>query len=165
MPKNIVFLDIDGVVNTLQISTKPFSSKERKHGGFYFDLCDITDDRVSNIQAIMWLNKLCKDTDAGIVITSTWRRFERDSHTVEKCLRNSGLLDDIPIIGATPYLNGEIRGREIEDWLLSNDIKGNYVILDDDMDMGSLINHLVNCNVHNGLTYNEYILAKNILNG
>ena len=53
----------------------------------------------------MWLNKLCKETGAKIVISSTWRFCEREGEpTTEDCLRNSGLLPEIEIIGKTPRL-------------------------------------------------------------
>lgn len=162
----IIFLDIDGVVNTLQINTSPYPTNTGKisREGFYFDLCDITDDRVSNIQAIMWLNKLCKETKAKIVISSSWRLFERDEHTTEKCLRNSGLLPEIDIIGATPYLSGEHRGQEIQKWLDDNHFNGQFIILDDDKDMDHLIEHLVWCDVYTGFGYQEYSKSLKLLN-
>lgn len=71
--KNLIFLDIDGVVNTLMISTKPFDTNRGQisRDGFYYELCNSSDKRVSNTQAVMWLNKLCKIVDAEIVISST----------------------------------------------------------------------------------------------
>ncbi len=163
----IIFLDIDGVVNTLMISTEPFNTRRGNisRDGFYFDLCDSSDGRVSNQQAVIWLNKLCKDTGAKIVISSTWRRFEKE-YTTEQCLRNSGLLPEIEIIGATPYIGGE-RGDEIQDWLEEHYPEGNvdFVILDDDSDMGELVSHLVRCNVDHGFGYPEYRAAARILEG
>lgn len=71
----VVFLDIDGVVNTLIIDTKPFETDRGQisRDGFYYKLNMPDDGEVSNRQAVMWLNKLCKETNAKIVITSTWR--------------------------------------------------------------------------------------------
>ena len=162
----LIFLDIDGVVNTLQINTSPYPTDRGNinREGFYYDLCDITDDRVSNTQAVMWLNKLCKETKAKIVISSSWRLFERKGHTVEKCLRNSGLLPDIDIIGATPHLSGERRGIEIQQWVDDNNFTGDFVILDDDKDMEHLIDHLVWCNTHVGFGYQEYSKSLEVLN-
>jgi len=163
----IIFLDIDGVVNTLMISDQPFDTLRGvvERDGFYFCLCNSDDGMVSNQQAIMWLNKLCKDTGAKIVISSTWRRFER-KYTTEQCLRNSGLLSEIEVIGATPYTGGE-RGDEIQEWIEKYYPKGNvrFVILDDDSDMGDLISHLVRCNVDHGFGYPEYRAAVRILEG
>lgn len=164
----LIFLDIDGVVNTLMIDTKPYSNEglgSKSREGFYFDLCDITDDRVSNQQAVMWLNKLCKETNAKIVISSCWRRFERDGHTTERCLRETGLLPEIEVIGKTPYLCNKQRGDEISAYLRSNYKNKDYkfVILDDDSDMGDLMNHLVLCSTDYGFNYPEYVKALKIL--
>ena len=102
---NIIFLDIDGVVNTLIIDTKPFDTQRGQitRDGFYYKLNMPDDLEVSNRQAVMWLNKLCKDTDAKIVITSTWRMGINGLKDTEQALRNSGLLDEIEII-----INGSI---------------------------------------------------------
>lgn len=164
----LIFLDIDGVVNTLMIDTKPFLNSRRNisREGFYFDLCSLEDNRVSNRQAIMWLNKLCKETKAKIVISSTWRLSEREHNTVEKCLRNSGLLDEIEIVGKTPRLNGKTRGDEILKYLEDNypDGVAAYVILDDDKDMNGCMEALVQCDNNYGFNYPEYIKAFHILN-
>lgn len=71
----IIFLDYDGVVNTLwfdDINGEP---------NFNFP----SDDKVNNTQAIAWLNKLCKETGAKIVVTSTWRMSEN----YKECLYNA----------------------------------------------------------------------------
>lgn len=165
----IIFLDIDGVVNTLQIDIKPFPGKENKHfDGFYYDLCYNNDGRVSNRQAVMWLNKLCIETGAKIVISSTWRYCERPGeYTTEECLRNTGLLLEIEIIGKTPVMSGHIRGDEINQWLIdhygNNLLDVSFVILDDDADMGNLIECLVQTHVDYGFNYPEYKKALDIL--
>lgn len=162
----LIFLDIDGVVNTLIINTKPFKSRngQIERDGFYFDLCNSSDERVSNIQAIIWLNKLCKDTGARIVITSTWRGREGNYKDINKYLCNSGLLDDIIVEGATPWLDGP-RGKEILCYLQKNYPNGvnSYVILDDDTDMKGCENFLVKCDTFHGFGYPEYLKAKQIL--
>lgn len=87
-------------------------------------------------------------------------------------LYNSGLSKDIEIIGMTP-VDGfscprlgywQTRGTEIANWLLENKEKVlNYVILDDDNDMGDLISHLVKCDNFHGFGCMEYEEAKKIL--
>lgn len=53
--KNIVFLDIDGVVNTLQINDKPFENDKGViyKDNFYFKMNNASDGEVSNKQAIL----------------------------------------------------------------------------------------------------------------
>lgn len=168
---NIVFLDIDGVVNTLIINTKPFDTQRGQitRDGFYYKLNMPDDLEVSNRQAVMWLNKLCKDTDAKIVITSTWRMGINGLEDTKQALRNSGLLDEIEIIGETPVARNtfnHIRGEEIQQYLNNNQQIKNYVIIDDDADMlPSQKEHLVQTDNYTGFTYNDYIEAKKILAG
>ena len=70
----VVFLDYDGVVNTLWFKDV--------NGEPNFNFPD--DDRVNNTQAIAWLNKLCRETKAKIVVTSTWRMAKN----YKECLYN-----------------------------------------------------------------------------
>lgn len=168
LKNNIVFLDIDGVLNTLMIDTKPFeSSGQISRDGFYYELCFPEDKRVSNRQAVMWLNKLCKETNAKIVISSTWRMGINGFKLTKEALRNTGLLEEIEIIGQTEILNQydfNIRGREIENYLDNHPEINRYVILDDDNDMlPNQINHLVQTDTDYGFGYKDYLKAKQIL--
>lgn len=164
----VVFLDIDGVVNTLMINTKPFNTSRGQisRDGFYYKLNTPNDLEVSNIQAVMWLNKLCKETNAKIVITSTWRMGKDGLKNTEKALRNSGLLPEIEILGGTPikYSIYNIRGNEIEEYLNNHRDIDKYVIIDDDLDMlPKQINNLVVTDTNVGITYRTYIRALEIL--
>ena len=166
---NVIFLDIDGVVNTLMIDIKPFETDRGQisRDGFYYKLNMPDDEEVSNRQAVMWLNKLCKETNAKIVITSTWRLGDNGLKKTKKALYNSGLLKEIEIIGGTPrkYNYNNIRGYEIEEYLNQHPEIDNYVIIDDDLDMlTKQMNNFVVTDTNIGMTYNTYIRAKEILN-
>lgn len=167
----VIFLDIDGVLNTLQISTKPFKTSRGQvcRDGFYYKLsCDSGDLEVANEQAVMWLNKLCVETGAKIVISSTWRLCPNGFENTCKALRNTGLLDTIEIIGCTGRRYDEHinrRGAEIKDYLDLHPEISKFIILDDDSDMGELKDYLVQCNTHVGFTYIEYAKALNLLIG
>lgn len=149
IPMRVIFLDIDGVVNTLMISREPIGNSrgQIKRGEFYFDLCSPSDGRVSNTQAVLWLEKICRDNDCKIVLSSTWRH---DYALAVNALYNSGLSRDIKFIGKTPYLGTE-RGEEIAAFLRGHPEITSFVILDDDRDMGELINHLVQTDVDAGI--------------
>lgn len=160
---NVIFLDIDGVVNTLMIDTVPFKNNDVNHNGFYYDLCMPDDLRVSNRQAIMWINRLCKETHSDIVISSTWRLHGLEN--IELSLRNSGLLKEINIIGMTPIINNyHIRGDEIRLYLCEHKEIDNFIIIDDDSDMGEYTDRLVKTNTYVGFTYNDYVKALHLLN-
>lgn len=168
---NIIFLDIDGVLNTLQISDKPFESNfgQVSRDGYYYQYCMPEDLEVSNKQSVMWLNKLCEETNSKIVITSTWRMGVNGLRCTKKALYNSGLHKDIDILGFTPIIHNatfNIRGNEIKMYLNDNPEISNYVILDDDKDMlPEQMFHLVKVNSDYGFGFPDYIKAKEILAG
>ena len=87
----ILFLDIDGVVNT--------SHTKERHGPFI----GIDPDLASKIVSIQKL------TGCKIVLSSTWRLDEESIKEVE---RHIGELYSM-----TPHLPKEIRGEEIQIWL------------------------------------------------
>lgn len=159
MGNPVVFLDFDGVVNTLMIYKEPIKARRLlQKDGYYFDLCYPQDKRVSNATAVLWLEKLCKEFSANIVITSTWRK---DYKLACESLYNSGLSKDVKIIGKTPWLDG-YRGKEIEAWLKEHSCPA-FVILDDDSDMEPYTDYLIKTDTYDGFTFNSYVKAKELL--
>ena len=106
----VIFLDIDGVLNTLKTL--------QRHNGFI---------GMSPI-LVRRFNKLAKDTGARVVLSSTWRHDKNWRRVMKK----NGL--DMRFLGRTKELRGLIRGHEIQEWLGRHDVE-KYVILDDDTDM------------------------------
>lgn len=134
----IVFLDIDGVLNS-ELTKGKLDKK-------YYEL----------------LKKLVEATDCYFVISSSWRcmtlddtKWELSGHIAETNKKNknraSKLQDPFPqwlidrIVGITPRMYtfaGSTtgihflapRGVEIEHYVITNNIKGEYVIIDDDND-------------------------------
>lgn len=115
----LLFLDIDGVLN----SKNSFLEKRGQ----------------VDSQCVSFLNKITDETDAKIVISSSWR-FIYDFETLKDILKVKNNISG-RIIGITPildeYFSGENpipRGIEIEEFLkkirTSQDIES-YVILDD----------------------------------
>lgn len=146
----IIFLDIDGVINTMQIGADlvPYYGTE--------DTCP------NNIQAIRWLNKLCIETNAKIVISSSWRHAGMDK--CRKAIYKGGVAEDIEIIDSTPTTWGD-RGDEIKLWLDTHPEVEEFVILDDDTDMGDLLPYLVKCDHQKGFAAEEYTKAFRLLSG
>ena len=142
----IIFLDFDGVVNTIYYRFYPRLKR--------YDLKFATEEDgfVNNEQAIAWLNKLYDQYTYEIVVTSTWRNY----CDYREILYNSGLNKEIKILGATPNIT-HIRGDEIWQWILDNDCRDRHIIiLDDDEDMVGLKNDLIKCNPYLGFTIYEY---------
>lgn len=151
--KKIVFLDIDGVVNSEQF----YDKTKHKSGDF-------------DPEAIALLNQL-KDLDVEVVVSSSW------GEDGVKSLKAVGL--ELPIIGCTQhfYQDWMCRGNEIEKWL--HDAFGSYgtkygskyyqkdyeyVIFDDDADMllGQLDN-FIRTDRNTGLTQEDIDKAIKIL--
>ncbi len=144
----IIFLDYDGVVNTL------IWDESGKCGYNFPD-----DGKVNNYQAVMWLNELCKKTGAKIVVSSTWRYTCHDI-SYQDCLYNGGLNKNIEIIGCTERFGNETRTAEIKSYLYKHPEIKDYVILDDEDVSDS---HFVKCNANYGFGIEEFFKAKTLL--
>ena len=142
---NIIFLDIDGVLNCQLLFEKNVKEvkkelkkqvkKEQISRDDYYkeQLCS---------ERISWLNDLCRKAYIKVVISSTWRK-NKTVEQLQTILNNSGATFEI--IGFTPDLRHEgcVRGNEIHQWIQDNkellecsyyDFHS-YAIIDDDSDM------------------------------
>ena len=145
---NILFLDYDGVINI------PMWNKEGT-------VCKY--DR--SFQCIQWVSEFCQKFNYKIVVTSIWRfRSNYKEHLI-----NGGLRDGVEIIGKTEdfrysYFDSFIRGDEIQDFIDTHrDLNiENFIILDDDKDMGDLIDHLILCDATRGFGLIEFEKAKEL---
>lgn len=140
----IIFLDYDGVVNNLVF--------QDINGEPNFNVPEL--DQVSDKQAVAWLNKICREFDAKIVVTSTWRG--RDDYA--ECLYRAGFSGKV--IGRTTFEGGLAghRGTQIKQWLEDNQEYNNidFIILDDDTDMEPYMDKLIKTDTIRGLGYYEY---------
>ena len=108
-----------------------------------------------------WLNKICLDGNAEIVITSTWRIRMSISELTDILIR-SGLDKRINIAGKTDRFGR--RDDEIIQWLKDHRDYNNIVILDDDIyDLIGVADHLVRTDNHKGITQKDYEKAVAIL--
>jgi hypothetical protein len=110
---NILFLDIDGVLN---------SASTMKHG---VHLCN---------KRIVMLSQLCKELDLKIVISSSWRLLY-DLRELKEMLNRTGFSGRQRIIDVTNEHNTGHRGIEIKIWLTAHPEVTRYAIIDDDRDM------------------------------
>lgn len=157
----IIFLDIDGVLNC-EIAYVD------RHEGREHDLIETESGEVSK-RCVNLLNELTDDTNAKIVVSSTWRRDGLEK--ISASLKSAGVTGEI--IGVTGNGKaGTVRGNEIYTWIEENpEIVGtcyeykSFIILDDDSDM--LLwqkNHFFQVDPYCGLTRNLVYRAKNFLN-
>lgn len=146
----ILFLDVDGVLNSSKYMTDNPGSFDRSN---WIHMLDPV--------ACARLERVLVATGAKIVLSSTWRRRFKPYYMTEM-LRRSG-APSADVIGATPdsvlvnncrrrtnrceakvYVNQRgTRGHEIQCWLTLHPAVKNFAIIDDDSDMAHLGNRLV----------------------
>lgn len=164
--RKIIFLDIDGVLNSQYWYTQMERNTPRDKYGYAFDP-----------NAVANLKRIIDETGADIVISSSWKSFgftDLENIWQERCLPGT-------VIGITPnsvsdelLLNADldkmelfhIRGEEIKEWLSKHGKNvSNYVIIDDvDNMLPEQQKHFIQTNPEMGLTEDIALLAINILN-
>ncbi|MBR4002606.1 MAG: hypothetical protein IKI95_00865 [Clostridia bacterium] len=97
---DIVFLDVDGVLNSQNRLIELYNKTGKPHSGSNFPFDE---------KCLENLKILVKETGAKIVITSTWRKYENDMEILINKFKEYDLAKDV--IGYTPILN---RKREEE---------------------------------------------------
>jgi hypothetical protein len=129
----VIFLDIDGVLNSVDNMNALHSCAKALFPGDTRARELYTEDSYGQLfdeRCIRHLQRIILATNADIVITSTWRKDGVSN------LLNMWKDRNLPgrIIGVTPILN-KPRGEEIEAYLIQNDFVTNYCIIDDIADM------------------------------
>lgn len=152
--KPIIFLDFDGVVETIYWDKK-------EDGSFTLNSHKLGHNELNNKQAIGWLNELYSHIPYDVVISSTWR-ISMSLEQLQDLLINSGFNSSIKVIGVTPILHQQ-RGLEIQQWIDENNFNGKFIIIDDDSDMCHLLPLLVRCDCQLGFTIYDYNKALRLL--
>jgi hypothetical protein len=140
----VLFLDIDGVLNSGSFRyTQPFGTLE-------IDMFDPT--------AVATLNDITRRWGLKLVISSSWRAMP----DLAAVLGSKGI--EAEVIGVTPSEAGP-RGAEIAAWLAEHPEVTRFVILDDDCDMGPLLDHLVQTDHRYGLRAEHVAQVAVVLDG
>lgn len=135
--RKIIFLDVDGVLNSEEFSRWLWDNHEKKYCGY-----ELLDQR-----AILCLQDIVFVTGAEIVLSSSWRLSKHCMTMLEEQLRPYNLeIFDKTISDPT----GE-RGDEIKEWLSRHPEVTHFVILDDDSDMSDVKDHLIKTTFQYGL--------------
>lgn len=138
---NIIFLDVDGVLNSTNKLMEVYNATHRPHSGYSYPFDE---------KCLQNLKLLVQMTEAKLVITSTWRKNEEGINILLNELKKYDL--EQAVLGTTPILNAS-REIEIKTFLSSNSLDYNFIILDDENDFDDLGLHLVKTNMQFGLTY------------
>jgi hypothetical protein len=120
----VIFLDFDGVLNNMGTVFKKI-----KFEGF----TGIDPTNVEHFNALM------DQTDAKIVVSSTWR-MGRSQERLQEILVENGVKGEV--VGRTKCLWSGVRGMEILQWMEHGPVDG-FAIIDDSEDMAHLATHLV----------------------
>lgn len=125
---NIIFLDVDGVLN---------SAKELSEGPF---------SKIS----LSVLKRIVDETNAKIVVISSWRLLEFSRKILLSELEKYHLKESV--IGMTPHLPSN-REEEIMTYLKSNEFPNlNFIILDDQViEYQDLEEHVIKIDPYFGL--------------
>ena len=161
----IIFLDVDGVLNSMAGTYKRQARLGRKGDDSIYE---------DHVDVLKWIIEY---TDAKIVVSSTWR-LHAGIEGMQDYLEPFGISRET-IIGVTPSVFEEVdhptrpgyrkyRGEEIHEWFerTKDQIEvESFVILDDESDMTRYIKNLVKTKYDYGLTHLEGANAICQLNG
>lgn len=180
----VIFLDIDGVLNSASFVRK-LEDKHRvlDHGDHFRPkrnttcTCFALENQI-DAAAVARLNRLVSETDAKVVISSSWRKLF-DPIELHRILSEHGLIAEI--IGETPDAHNEgtrfdmkmeygsagerlYRGHEIDYWLrYQGEGVTHFVILDDGSDMEMHQKRLVQTDPDIGLCDEDVDLAIRVM--
>ncbi len=144
--RRVIFLDVDGVLNNRELF------RSLKNQAF-------PRNHAIDPALVARLNEIVAATGADCVLSSSWR-YGFDAPDFEAVLRGFGfvgrVVDRTPRAVAAPgsasgILAARIRGDEIQEWLDINPGVTAFVILDDESDMGHLVDKLVKTEFGAGL--------------
>lgn len=154
---NVIFLDVDGVLNNVKYLEKCY----KRNGHFSMSMYNYPFDPYNLKQ----FSKLARKFKAKIVLTSTWRLDSSAKSILSARLAEYG----VKIYDSTKYL-GATRGVEIKDWLKTYQKdhvdKVNYLVIDDDVyDLASFIDEgrIVQTTTDYGFTFGDRLKAEKIL--
>ena len=124
MDKPILFLDIDGVLNSKQFLTEQKEKGVLDTWHAHTMICPVMLNRLK--LAVQMAN-------ADVVLSSSWR-YMHALDEIEDMFRHHGW--DMKFLGKTPKqgFGYRIRGHEVAEWVEENGFAGRYVCLDDDSD-------------------------------
>lgn len=180
--KRVIFLDVDGVLNSRNSMMKRFEAEEKAGSHSRADLSEFEwKNQQIDQDAVKTLNIITDLTGAELVISSTWRRMFDTNADMRGFFKQVGIK--APIVGKTPHRPDEVRrtlenvlspaeeavtfqgeslidhvfrGHEIHafitTWYALRKIEIDFVILDDDSDMVHLSDRLIQTDNAEGLT-------------
>jgi len=175
-PRNIIFLDVDGVLNCQIFFEEKFENLKRYDGIPLYKVVKkhlrklVKKKEIGRLPyyksqmcsvRMQWLNELCESTNSAVVLSASMRGG-KSVLDLNKIFQYCGAT--FTIIDKTGHCVDRIRGVEIHNWLKDNcpywfgvnyyDFH-RYAIIDDDSDMLLWQQHnFFHCDNYSGLTPN-----------
>ena len=126
----VIFLDVDGVLNTEECDNAPKEGEKGSEAFLYHENTPIPLLKrcLDNLQFVL------QQTDAKIVISSSWRLFPERLELLTKVLEALSPSEEPVVIGITPDLSNSWsgRGEEVRAWLEQNKNCSRFVVVDDE---------------------------------
>jgi len=151
---NVIFLDIDGVLNTAGSLRR--SLENQSYSGFHLSF---------DHGAVENLNKVVESTKAHIVIISSWR-FHHTVESMQQLFTENGIRANINGFTGSCFENVDRiqrhnREQEILNWLEEQHETPNFVVLDDEGSnyLRALQPRLVRCDPLDGFGNEERLRA------
>lgn len=149
----IVFLDIDGVLNVpsaelgfremgLNWRAQDWAENQSRLNGYSL---------IFSPQAVYNLHRIIEETDAKIVISSTWRRSSITADEMRVWFSDPLIAQ--AVIDKTPILNSKQRGDEIKAWLDEHPEVTRSAVIDDDGDMDAVRQDFFKVDGYEGLDW------------
>jgi len=135
MMRRVVFLDVDGVLNSMSFLTHQWDVRKSRgyaenHGSADYDQSQFDPSRVALLEKLV-----LEVPGVEIVMSSSWRIFHLLPEIRHFIKTAGGLKASTVIIDKTPQHHDGFRGREVQAWVnefLNEDDR--FVIFDDDGD-------------------------------
>ena len=126
----VIFLDVDGVLNTEECDDAPKEGEEGSEVFLYHENTPVPllKRSLDNLRCVL------QKTGAKIVISSSWRLFPERLELVTKILEALSPSQEPVVIGITPDLSNSWsgRGEEVRAWLEQNRNCSRFVVVDDE---------------------------------
>lgn len=164
MHDNLIFLDIDGVLTSMDDTPGSYIT----HSPADYGISPTCFSR---------LLQLCQETDAKVVISSNWRNFEFGQTWSYNHMPYSNPIDDVIsrlgdlYVGSLPRARHVPKSSALREWVKDNEIdirSINYVVFDDDdarekFSLSEFADNFIPTDVRTGLTDDNCTKAKAIL--
>ena len=126
----VIFLDVDGVLNTEECDDAPKEGEEGSEAFLYHENTPVPllKRSLDNLRCVL------QKTGAKIVISSSWRLFPERLELLTQILEALSPSEESVVIGLTPDLSNSWagRGEEVREWLDQNENCSRFVVVDDE---------------------------------